>query len=102
MRFTKFIIIVFIVICQSNLFGKTASGNDTIIVIVDRYLDDTEFIKKISEYNSLENKPELEVRVFRNKYIHPSFYLYIAHIPITGHKKKSFTLNETKNLYDLL
>ncbi|MCH7415900.1 hypothetical protein MM213_20535 [Belliella sp. R4-6] len=97
MKSTKIIIVVvFFIICQGNLFGKTISVNDTIIVFVDRYLKDTEFTKKISEYNSLENKAEFEVRVFRNKYMHPSFYLYIAHIPIIGHKKKSFTLNEIK------
>lgn len=70
------------------------SERDTVIIVVERFKDNTEFSIKQSEYASPKDTKKEEIRVYRDKFSHPSYFLYIAHLPIKDHIIMIFNLFE--------
>ncbi|RZS95072.1 hypothetical protein [Cecembia calidifontis] len=70
------------------------SEKDTVIIVVERFKDNTEFSIKQSEYATPKDTKKEEIRVYRDKFSHPSYFLYLAHLPIKDHIIRHFKLLE--------
>jgi hypothetical protein len=79
------------------------SERDTVIIVVQRFKENTEFSTKQSEYFSPQYTKKEEIRVYRDKFSHPSYFLYIAHLQIKKHiimHFNLFELNKYKVIWD--
>ncbi|GHB45082.1 hypothetical protein [Mongoliitalea lutea] len=103
----KILSIILTVICiwgiNSSSRNSSDLNSDMYIILMDRYGANTKFFQEEGKYNVPENARAEEIRIYRDNFNHPSFFLYLAHLPFQGHQTRHYSrkeLSEMKLIYD--
>lgn len=95
LNYVTAVLALILLFCFEKTKGDSIySERDTVIIVVERFKDNTEFSIKQSEYASPKDTKKEEIRVYQDKFSHPSYFLYLAHLPIKDHIILLFNLNE--------
>ncbi|MGY6522500.1 MAG: hypothetical protein ACXIUD_12260 [Mongoliitalea sp.] len=83
---------------NSSFRNSSAVNSDMYIIMVDRYGANTKFFQEEGKYNVPENARAGEIRIYRDNFNHPSFFLYLAHLPFQGHQTRHYSMKELSEM----
>lgn len=96
MKLKYSLLAVFTLFIQISAYSMSLSTslNDTVVIVVNRKDLNTEITFRERTYGVENVLPKTEMRVYRDKFSNPNYYLALVHTPFYNHITLSFSLIE--------
>jgi|GEM_PF-3375739 len=96
MKLNYSLLAVFTLLIQFSAYSMSLSKsvNDTIVIVVNRKALNTEISFRERTFGVENALPKTEMRVYRDKFSNPNYYLALVNTPFYNHITLSFSLIE--------